>query len=79
MPKEKKLLEVVSKFWIASKGTAQADEKAQHIQLYVSILKKPGTPPLGVRRDFETASSVSGLRAPGDGASSRALPATLSG
>jgi hypothetical protein len=32
---------VVSKFWIEFKGKAQADEKAQHIKLYVSILKKP--------------------------------------
>jgi hypothetical protein len=48
--------EVVSKFWITSKGKAQADEKAQHIQLYVSILPKSATQPLGVRRGFETAS-----------------------
>ena len=51
---EEESLEMVSKFWIAFKGTAQADEKAKHIQSYVSNLKKPETTPLGVRLDFET-------------------------
>jgi hypothetical protein len=45
---------VVSKPQIAVKGKAQPDEKAQHIQLYVSILKKAATPPSGVRWGFET-------------------------
>jgi hypothetical protein len=49
-------LEAVSKFRIAFKGKTQLDEKAEHIQSYVSILKKAATPPLDVRWDFETAS-----------------------
>jgi hypothetical protein len=52
------LPEVVSKFWIAFKGKAQTDEKAQHIQLSMSILKRSATQPLGVRRSFETASNT---------------------
>ncbi len=50
--------EVVSKPLIAFKSKAQADEKAVHIQEYVSILKKPAAQLLDVRRGFETASKV---------------------
>jgi hypothetical protein len=32
-------IEVVSKLQIALEGKAQPDEKAEHIQLYASILK----------------------------------------
>jgi hypothetical protein len=35
------LQEVVSKPLIALKSKTQTDEKAEHIQQYVSILKKP--------------------------------------
>jgi len=51
-------LEAVSKFQIAFTGKAPLDEKAEHIQSYVSILKKSATPPLDVRWDFETASTI---------------------
>ena len=50
-------LEVVSKPLIALKSKAEVDEKAKHIQGYVSILKKPTTQLLGVRRGFETTSN----------------------
>jgi len=50
-------LEAVSKFQIAFKGKAPLDEKAEHIQSYVSILKKAATPLWDVRWDFETASN----------------------
>ena len=49
-------LVTVSKPLIAFKSKAQADEKAEHIRLYVSILKKPATRLLEVRRGFETTS-----------------------
>jgi hypothetical protein len=39
---------VVSKPQITFKGKAQPDDKAAHIQYYVSILKRAATPPLGV-------------------------------
>jgi hypothetical protein len=52
------LLEAVSKPQIRFKGKAQADEKAEHILIYVSILKRAATLPLGLRWGFETASSV---------------------
>jgi hypothetical protein len=45
---------VASKPQIAVKRKAQPDEKAEHIQLYVSILKRAGTQRLCVRRGFET-------------------------
>jgi hypothetical protein len=43
------MAEEVSKTQVAFKGKAQSDEKAEHIQGYVSILKRAETPPLGVR------------------------------
>ena len=46
---------MVSKPQIASDNKAQYDEKAEHIQLYVSTLKKTATPLSGVRWGFETA------------------------
>jgi hypothetical protein len=49
-------LGVVSKPQIRLKGKAQADEKAEHIQRYVSISNKPATQPLGLRWGFETTS-----------------------
>ncbi len=55
------VLEVVSKPLIALKSKAEADEKAEHIQGYVSILKKPTTQLLGVRRGFETTSNDSSI------------------
>jgi hypothetical protein len=36
---------------------ARSGEKAEHIQLHVSILKKAATPLSGVRRGFEAAYS----------------------
>jgi hypothetical protein len=50
-------VQAVSKPQIAVKGKAQLDEKAKHIQTYVSILKRAATPPLGVRWGFETTCS----------------------
>jgi hypothetical protein len=38
------VLEVVSKPQIAHEDKAQPDEKTQHIELYVRILKKAATP-----------------------------------
>jgi len=38
------------------KGKTPPDEKAQHMQYYVSILKKAATPPLDVRWGYETTS-----------------------
>jgi hypothetical protein len=40
------------------RGKAPLDEKAEHIQSYVSTLKKAATPPLDVRWDFETTSNL---------------------
>ncbi len=40
------------------KGKAPADEKAQHTQQYVSILRRLATQPLGVRCIFEIASKI---------------------
>jgi hypothetical protein len=48
---------VFSKPQITFKGKAQPDDKAEHIQYDVSILKRAVTPPLGVRWGFEMASS----------------------
>ncbi|MDJ0876910.1 MAG: hypothetical protein QNJ02_16685 [Desulfobacterales bacterium] len=48
---------MVSKPLITFKSKAEADEKAEHIQKYVSILKKPATPLLGVRRGFKATSN----------------------
>jgi hypothetical protein len=42
-------IQAVSTPQITFEGKAPPDEKAQHIQLYVSILKKAATPPSGVR------------------------------
>jgi hypothetical protein len=42
-------LQPISKRQIAPKDKARADEKAEHTLAYVSILKKPATPQLGVR------------------------------
>jgi hypothetical protein len=39
---------VVSKPQITFKGKALPNEKAEHIQEYVSILKRAATPPFGV-------------------------------
>ena len=50
-----KFSEAVSKPQIALKDKAQADEKAEHTRLYVSISKRPATPSLRVRWGFETA------------------------
>jgi len=50
-----KMLHVVSKPQIAFEGKTQPDEKAEHIQSYVSILKKAATQPSGVRWGFEIA------------------------
>jgi hypothetical protein len=47
---------VVSKLQIRFKGKAQADEKAQHTQEYVSILKRLAAQQLGLRCGFETTS-----------------------
>jgi hypothetical protein len=52
------VLQAVSKPQIAFAGKTQPDEKAQHIHLYVSILKKAVTQPPGVRWGFETACSL---------------------
>jgi hypothetical protein len=51
-----KSIEAVSKPQIRFKGKAQTDEKAEHIQIYVSILKRAATLQLGLRWGFETAS-----------------------
>jgi hypothetical protein len=51
-------LEAVSKPQIRFKGKAQTDEKAQHTQEYVSILRRLATQPLGLRWGFETTSSI---------------------
>jgi len=50
-------LEAVSEFQFVFRGKAPLDEKAEHIQSYVSILKKAATPLWDVRWDFETASN----------------------
>jgi len=41
---------MVSWPWITPEGKAQVDSKAQHTRQYVSISKRPATPPLGVRQ-----------------------------
>jgi len=48
---------VIPKPQIAFKGKAQPDEKVQHMEKYVSILKMAATLPLGVRWCFETTST----------------------
>jgi hypothetical protein len=50
--------EVVSKPQITPKIKARADEKAQHTYEYVSILRRSATPIFGVRRGFDTTSSL---------------------
>jgi len=42
--------DVFSRPWITPKGKAQAVSKAQQPRQYVSISKRPATPPLGVRQ-----------------------------
>jgi hypothetical protein len=55
------IIAAVSKPQIALVDKAQADEKARHTRQYVSppeaasILKRPATPPSGVRWGFETS------------------------
>jgi hypothetical protein len=46
---------VVIKTQIGFEGKAQPDEKAEHIYIYVSILKKAATQPSGPIWGFETA------------------------
>ena len=55
---KKKNLEAVSKPQIRFEGKAQADEKAQHTQQYVSILKRSATLPSGLRWGFEMGSNM---------------------
>jgi len=49
-------LEAILKPRIRSESKAQADEKAQHTQEYVNILKRLATQLSGLRRGFEMAS-----------------------
>ncbi len=56
------LLEPISKMWIRVQGKARGGEKAQHTREYVSILRRPATPPWGLRPMFEMGSSF--LRRP---------------
>jgi len=51
-------IEAISKPRIRSESKAQADEKAQHTREYVSILKRLATQLSGLRRGFETASTL---------------------
>jgi hypothetical protein len=51
-------LEVVSKRQIAFESKAQADEKAQHTEEYVSILKRSATQLSDARWGFETTSKL---------------------
>jgi hypothetical protein len=48
---------MIPKPQIAFKDKAQPDEKAQHIEKYMSILKMAATLPLGVKWGIETTST----------------------
>jgi hypothetical protein len=56
--KSKIPLEVVSKPQIAFESKAQADEKAQHTEEYMSILKRSATQLSDARWGFETTSKL---------------------
>jgi hypothetical protein len=53
-----RLLEVVSKPQIRSKGKASGRSGKRSIHEYVSIYRRPATQPLGLRWGFEITSSV---------------------
>jgi hypothetical protein len=51
-------LEGASKLQIRFKGKAQADRESAAYVEYVSIYRRPATPPLGLRWGFETTSNI---------------------
>jgi hypothetical protein len=53
----RKKLEPISKMRIRVQGKARGGEKAQHTREYVSILRRPVTPPWALRPIFEMGSS----------------------